>query len=216
MMFNYRTEKMGDLFVRYRMPNQEGIYPVLILLHGWTGDENSMWVFEARLPNDAIIIAPRGIYPSPLGGYGWQKYSGDNWPVMEDFQLAINSILDLILMPHSTQADFSQLSLVGFSQGAALAYAFAIEHPKKVSAIVTLSGFLPNDVESSLKHIDLQGLPIYITHGNQDELVPVDKARYAVEILSLAGAEVSYCEENVGHKLSVACFNGMESFFNTL
>ena len=165
-----------------------------------------------------LIIAPRGIYPSPVGGYGWQKYLGDRWPRLNDFQPAINSILELMSVKKFAQAqsDYSRFFLAGFSQGAALAYAFAIEHPDKVSAVAALSGFLPDDVESSVEQIDLNSLPIYITHGNRDELVPVNKARYAVEVLTQAGAEVSYCEESVGHKLSAACFNGMESFFNSL
>ena len=74
---------------------------------------------------------------------------------------------------------------------------------------------MPNDVETSIDNINFKDLPIYITHGSLDELVPVKKARTAVEVLSRAGAKVSYCEESVGHKLSAACFNGMESFFNS-
>lgn len=216
MKFDYRTETISDLIVRLRTPNQDSEYPVLLLLHGWTGDENSMWVFESRLPQDNIIIAPRGIFPSPLGGYGWRKSNGDRWPNMDDFTPAINSINELISKIELVQADFSCLYLVGFSQGAALAYAFSIEYPDRVSAIAALSGFLPKDVESTIENSNLNGLPIYITHGSQDELVPVDRARYAVETLTQAGAKVSYCEEEVGHKLSATCFNGMESFFNSL
>lgn len=216
MDFDYRTETISDLIVRVRIPTQDGKYPVLLLLHGWTGDESSMWIFESRLPHDNIIIAPRGIYPSSLGGYGWQKSDGDRWPDMNDFTPAVNSIVELISDEELVQADFSRLYLVGFSQGAALAYAIAIKYPDRVSAIAALSGFLPNNVESSIENADLNGLPIYITHGSQDDLVPVDKARFAVETLTQAGAKVSYCEEEVGHKLSATCFNGMESFFNSL
>jgi len=216
MKFDYRTETISDLIVRLRIPDQEGKYPVLLLLHGWTGDENSMWIFESRLPQDNMILAPRGIYPSPLGGYGWRKSDRDRWPNMDDFTHAINSINELISKKDLVQADFSRINLVGFSQGAALAYAFSIEYPNRVSAIAALSGFLPSDVESTIENSNLNGLPIYITHGSQDELVPVDRARYAVEALTQAGAKVSYCEEEVGHKLSATCFNGMESFFNSL
>jgi phospholipase/carboxylesterase len=216
MDYDYRTETISDLIVRLRIPNEDGKFPVLLLLHGWTGDENSMWIFESRLPQDSIIIAPRGIYPSSLGGYGWQKSDGDRWPDMNDFTPAVNSIVELISDEELVQADSSRLYLVGFSQGAALAYAIAIKFPERVSAIAALSGFLPNNVESTIENTNLNGLPIYITHGSQDDLVPVDKARFAVETLTQAGAKVSYCEEEVGHKLSATCFNGMESFFNSL
>lgn len=215
MMFDYRTENIGDWVMRFRKPNLEGFFPAYLLLHGWTGDENSMWVFESRMPDDAYLITLRGFYPTPLGGYGWQSSGEDKWPTLNDFQPAINSILEVIEIKNFPQCDFSDLTLVGFSQGASLAYAFSIEHPEIISAIAALSGFLPNDVETSIDNINFKDLPIYITHGNLDELVPVKKARTAVEVLSRAGAKVSYCEESVGHKLSAACFNGMESFFNS-
>jgi hypothetical protein len=32
-------------------------------------------------------------------------------------------------------------------------------------------------------------------------------------MLERAGAQVTYCEEDVGHKLSAPCFNALKSFF---
>ena len=215
MKFDYRTKNIGDWVIRFRKPNLEGFFPAYILLHGWTGDENSMWVFETRIPDDAYVFALRGLYPTPLGGYGWQRTGEDKWPTLNDFQPAINSIFEFIEIKEFPQCDFSDLTLVGFSQGASLAYAFAIEHPEKISAIAALSGFLPKDVVPSMDKYSLKGLSIYITHGSLDELVPVEEARTAVDVLSRVGANVSYCEESVGHKLSAACFNGMELFFKS-
>ena len=214
MKFDYRTENIGNWVIRYRKPNREGLFPAYLMLHGWTGDENSMWVFESRIPDDAYLISLRGLYPTPLGGYGWQSSGEDKWPTLTDFQPAINSISEIIELKNFPQCDFSNLTLVGYSQGASLAYGFGIEHPEKICAIAALSGFLPKNIELSMKKYSLEGLPIYITHGSLDDLVPVEKARTAVDVLSSAGADVSYCEEPVGHKLSTACFNGMETFFN--
>ena len=47
--------------VRYRGPQGTGYHAVILLLHGWTGDENSMWIFASRLPDQAILISPRGL-----------------------------------------------------------------------------------------------------------------------------------------------------------
>jgi predicted esterase len=44
--------------------------------------------------------------------------------------------------------------------------------------------------------------------------VPIALGRRAVEILELAGASVTYCEDEVGHKLSASCFRGLEAFFS--
>ncbi len=44
----------------------------LLLLHGWTGDENSMWIFARNFPADMWIAAPRALYPAEGGGYSWR------------------------------------------------------------------------------------------------------------------------------------------------
>ena len=37
---------------------------VSLLLHGWTGDENSMWVFSQAFPETDFLIAPRAPFQS--------------------------------------------------------------------------------------------------------------------------------------------------------
>lgn len=216
MTGKYQTISIDEWVVRVRTPSSAGMYPTVLLLHGWTGDENVMWIFESRLPDDALIISPRGIYPTPLGGYGWYKDVSNKWPNVSDFSPAVSALLDLLTPDNFPQADFSRLWLAGFSQGAALAYSLVIEQPERFSALAALSGYLPVDVENSDREVKLHGMPIYISHGTQDDLVPVIHARSANESLSRAGAQVLYCEENVGHKLSAACFRGMERFFHRL
>jgi len=57
-------------------------------------------------------------------------------------------------------------------------------------------------------------MPIFISLGTLYSLVPVERARQAASVLQLAGASVSYCEEEVGHKLSASCFRGLENYFS--
>jgi predicted esterase len=46
-----------------------------------------------------------------------------------------------------------------------------------------------------------------------DEMVPIGRARRVVKVMKNAGAEVLYCEEDVGHKLSSGCFRGLDEYF---
>jgi len=209
-----RTVTINDLVIRLREPNQAGSHPVILLLHGWTGDESAMWVFASRLPKDAMLLAPRGLYETPLGGYGWHPHNRGIWPWVDDFLPAIETLKDLLNHDYFPAGDFTRLSMVGFSQGAALSYAFIMRYPYLVKSVAGLSGFLPDGSEALARNKPLKDKAVFLAHGTEDELVPVSKARYAVEILNLAGAKVSYCEDEVGHRLSASCFKGLQTFFS--
>ena len=212
------VRQVGSLIFRERAAQGAGRHPLQLLLHGWTGDENSMWVFSARLPKDTWLVAPHGLYPAPLGGYSWSSPQvRRTWPELRCFSPGGRGAGR---MPHTRNfpgADLVEIDVIGFSQGAALAYAFALLHPERVRALVGLAGFLPDGVAAFLGSSQplrrQPALPVFIAHGTQDELVPVTLARRSVEMLQQAGAEVTYCEDEVGHKLSADCFCGLEDFF---
>lgn len=208
--------QVAGLWVGYRWP--EGIEPpgLLLLLHGWTGDERSMWIFTERLSLPRLILAPRGIFSAPGGGYSWTGERLRGWPAVDDFQPAIDALMMMLSQPKWKGAAEKPWVVIGFSQGAALAYTLALRYPSRIRALVGLSGFLPGGVEELVASRPLDGLRIYIAHGTQDTLVEAGQAREARRMLTLAGGVVEYCEEDVGHKLSRACFRGMEAFLAAL
>jgi phospholipase/carboxylesterase len=171
-----------------------------------------MWIFSPRLPKNALLLAPRGIYPSPLGGYSWQPESENRSPWVDDFRPAAEALQEILVPGCYSNADFSKLSIVGFSQGAALAYSIALLFPQRVHTIAGLSGFMPEGAEALARNRPLQAKTVFVAHGRQDDLVPVSSARQSVALLELAGAHVSYCEDDVGHKLGLACFRSLEAF----
>jgi phospholipase/carboxylesterase len=197
-----------------RQPQGDGLHTVTLMLHGWTGDETAMWVFASRLPPGDMLIAPRGLYETPHGGYGWHTNRVKAWPWVDDFQPAIEALLGILLVENFPQADLDRFRIVGFSQGAALAFSLALLHPTRVGNIAALSGFLPDGASALARNKPLQGKQIFMAHGSQDHLVPVDRAREAVRILQSAGSQVTYCEDDVGHKLSRGCFRSLQYFFS--
>lgn len=172
-----------------------------------------MRIFASRLPRQAILIAPRGLYPTRSVGYGWQLNQHMGWPNVEGFRPAVNNLISLLTLDNFPTADLRKLHLLGFSQGAALAFTIAMIYPDFVQSIGSLSGFLPEDAEEWLSSPALREKPIFIAHGALDDLVPVIRARNSVGILEKSGAEVVYCEDNIGHKLSASCFRSMEAFY---
>jgi phospholipase/carboxylesterase len=174
-----------------------------------------MWIFASRLPENYVILAPRGINKTPLGGYGWEKRGAKNWPHAADFQDAIQALFDLLAEMATPTIDSNQIDLLGFSQGAALAYTMLLKYPERINKVAGLSGFLPAGLESEIESKKLSAKQVFVSHGLKDEMVKVNQARRVVENLKSAGAKVIYCEEDVGHKLSAGCFRAMDDYFNS-
>ena len=214
MMPEAHVMQVGDWTLRVRVPEGAGPFPVMLMLHGWTGDENAMGVFSGRLPANYLLVAPRGLYPAARGGYSWHPVIAGPWPRLDDFHGAAQRLLELLSPAIFPDGDFSSLHLLGFSQGAALSYAFALFHAARLASVAGLAGFVPDGAAARIGSTRLNGMPIFIAHGTRDELVPVARARQAVDFLQQAGAQVTYCEDDVGHKLSANCFRALQAFYS--
>jgi len=215
MRSNLPQIQIGEWQIRYRLPAGAGPHPVVWLLHGWKGDQDSMWVFAHQIPEHYLVIAPRAIYPEPGGGFSWYPLRTPGWPSLEVFTPAVFELYNLMENWPLTApwGDFSQIRLAGFSQGAALAYAFTLQFPTQVTAVAGLAGFLPVGVENSVTPDSLKALKVYISHGTTDQIVPINLAHETVRFFETAGAEVTFCEANVGHKLDRNCMRNLEVFF---
>jgi phospholipase/carboxylesterase len=199
---------------RIRFPQGDDPSLAILLLHGFTGDENSMWVFTHKLPAKSLIIAPRGLYPLRSGGYSWLPPSSDPLGWIDDYQFAIDILLEILTSEYFPGLSDNPIYVAGFSQGAALTYSISLTQPQRVKALAGLAGFMPNGAEALARNQPLTAKPAFIAHGTLDEIIPVEQARKAVEILKLSGAEVTYCEDEVTHKMSAECFKDFAAFFD--
>lgn len=206
--------EIDNWIIRQRLPIGNRPHKLLVMLHGWTGDENSMWIFANRIPENYKIISPRGPFQTPLGGYGWGDHIKNRWPTVDDFQPAIEGLITLLQSRELQVNQSKSFSLMGFSQGAALAYSLAFAYPGRIDKLAGLSGFFPEPTNGTSIAGSLDGKEIYVAHGLKDEMVPVEKGRRVVEALKRSGADVIYCEEDVGHKLSSGCFRGLGEYFD--
>lgn len=211
---NVSIVEIGDWVVRRKNPGNPGSTRLMLLLHGWTGDENSMWIFTPRIPIHYLILAPRGITSTALGGFGWENSETSGWPRAGDFQDAVQGLLELVDSIAFPGLTTSQIDVMGFSQGAALAYTMLLKYPDRIGKLAGLSGFLPDGLDDEIAENRLKGKKIFVSHGTKDDMVSLDSARRAVQDLKSAGSEVIYCEEDVGHKLSAGCFRAMDAYFD--
>ncbi len=205
-----------DWTLRVR-PASEGTPRLLLLLHGWTGDENSMWLFTRNLTTNYWIIAPRGPHAAEPSGYSWRPHLSGNhsWPGLDDLRPPAEALIRLVDdYAAENKIDVSQFDVAGFSQGAAMTNTLALLYPGRIRRAAVLAGFVPAGVESVAAKRPLNGKPFFVAHGTLDEMVKVEYARQSIQMLEQAGANVTYCEDEVGHKVSASCMRALESFFS--
>lgn len=190
---------------------------LLLLIHGLSGDENSMWVFARDLPAHCWMVAPRAPYTAQQGGYTWRPHatSDTGWPRFEELRPSAEALIGHIdKYQASAGLDPAQPSdVIGFSQGAALSSILAFLYPDRIRKLGILAGFVPSGMENLTAKRPLEGKTVFVAHGTKDETVPVDRARASIKILEQAGAQVTYCEDEVGHKVSLPCLHALRKFF---
>ncbi len=188
---------------------------LLLLLHGYTGDENSMWVFAKDLPHHYWMVAPRAPYPSELTGYSWRPLQPGTFgrPSLEELIPQAEALIRLVdAYQASAGIEAPSFDVMGFSQGGAMSNVLAFLHPQRVRKMGILAGFVPSGLDVYAHDHPLEGKSVFVTHGTRDEMVPIDRARASVAVLEQAGARIVYCEDDVGHKVSLNCLRALRSY----
>jgi predicted esterase len=165
-------------------------YPLIILLHGMGGDENTMFdsygngAFEQLAEKKGYIVA------CPKGREATSMYRG----------AAEQDVLDVLAdVRRAYKIDPNRIYMTGHSMGAYGTWSIAIDHPEIFAALAPISG---GGDQSEVKKI--ARIPQLVVHGDADPTVPVANSRAMVEALKQAGAEVKYMEINGGNHISVA------------
>ena len=188
---------------RVLQPPGDGPHPTVLMLHGRSGNEEVMWVFARAVPDDWLLVAPRAIKEDPRGGYSWRIREEEEWPTLAEFDEPVAEVVDFIhRLPELYNADLENLYLMGFSQGAAMAYAVAMQHPELVQGVAGLVGFLPIECDDVATVAPLAGMPVFMAVGKQDERIPYDRSISCAHTLHLAGAELEYHEYDMRHRLN--------------
>lgn len=190
---------------------------ILLMLHGWTGDENSMWVFARNFPEDYYILAPRAPHPAPETGYSWRAPAPrGSWPTLELMRPSAERLIDLLdAFACAYDLDSSTVDVIGFSQGGAMTFTLGWLYPERMRKMGILAGFAPQGAEDALRPGSLRGKHAFVAHGTHDQMVPVAQARRTIHLLESAAATVTYCESEVGHKLSADCLSALETYLRT-
>lgn len=192
--------------------------PLLLLLHGYGSNEEDLFSFATELPEEYYVVSARAPYDLQPYGHAWyaitfdadqNKFSDDDQAI-ESRDLIARFINELVA---ELPIDSENVTLIGFSQGTILSYAVALSYPEKIKRVVALSGYLNEGIlASGYETKDFKNLKMFVSHGTQDQVIPVDWARKAPEALKNLGIEVEYKEYPIGHGVSPQNFNDLKNW----
>ena len=188
-------------------------YPLIVHLHGagsWAEDHpmppgQAAMMMKTDFP--AIVIAPKTNHP--------MKWADHDWTITEHVQKeqpqpSLQAAYELIchLMQTDARIDAKRIYIIGQSMGGFGTWDFITRYRNIVAAAVPVCG--GGDVQSMQK---IKDLPVWIFHGDIDDVVPVENSRLLFTELERLGAPVRYTEyPGVLHPSWIPAYNDPRLF----
>ena len=186
----------------------------IIILHGLGADGNDFVPFAQEL--DLSAIGPvRFVFPhAPVipvtinNGYrmrAWYDIAGVDLTSRQDeagLRKSMAEIEELLVREKQGGVPAHRIVLAGFSQGCAIALMTGVRHQERLAGIVGMSGYLPLAQTTGAERNDANALtPIFMGHGQQDEVVDMARGKASRDALRALGYEVQWHEYPMGHSV---------------
>ena len=178
--------------------------PLFVLIHGYGSNEEDLFSFAQDLPENAHIVSVRARYDIPYGGFAWYDINFVNNEKWMDEDQAIesrNKLVDFIdAITQQENLDGENVTLMGFSQGAILSYAIALNNPEKIKNVAILSGYPEHKIIGEFNQTkDFSNLNFFVSHGTEDVVLPIELGRMGEEFLRSLNIKFEYHEYRSGH-----------------
>jgi len=190
--------------------------PLVVLLHGYGSNEADLFSFAPHLPDNVHVVSLRA--PIALGyGYAWFPIhfdaSMERWTDAQEVANAVAYVTDFI-HEYTTKnpVDVAKVYLIGFSQGAMLSLSVGLYH-NAVKGIAALSGYLDHRIQKPTNTLDL---PIFVSHGDADDVVPYSWAITSVERLKEFGYSPDFQTFSQGHGINQENLSSLIHWLNEL
>jgi phospholipase/carboxylesterase len=115
-----------------------------------------------------------------------------------------------------TRVPMSRTVLGGFSQGAMLSSDVAWHLPESPAGLVILSGSLINWPAWEQRLKQCHGIPVFLSHGEHDPLLPYDLAVRLRDELQSAGNTVTFCGFAGSHEIPLNALTELGRFLDNI
>ncbi|GGH63271.1 alpha/beta hydrolase [Rothia aerolata] len=162
----------------------------VLLLHGYGSHERDLLGLVQYLPRRGVTYismrapqpvgalrdsdsATSAVIPGSAMGYQWWPLTGGRVPAETDtlgVELATDYVVDYLKEIKDT---YASISLLGFSQGMAIASSVARRRPDLIHAVIGLSGFVVESDSDFYRNTELteKKLPFFYGRGDSDPVI---------------------------------------------
>ena len=206
------------------------VQQILILCHGYGADGLDLTYGMERLYHEVPQLAcfyPNAPQATPFEGYEWfslddftpQKLTDSAYldTLMERATPSVQALQNLALdLTTEFQVPPVHIFLGGFSQGALIALMAALSWDQKIAGVLSLSG-VPILFQNTLPLAKVQQhVPILMTHGEEDTVIPENAWLFGQEQLKSAHQQVSaFSVSELAHGIDNKVLDHMITFIKT-
>jgi phospholipase/carboxylesterase len=203
---------VNELNVKEKIPSSGSVKKIVIFLHGYGADGADLFSLSEPLSEQlpdcffASPDAPRKCGASPFG-YEWFPIPDIDGSTIPDMMQALASSEKLIIKlidgyKNRFGLDYSDIILLGFSQGCMISLNIGLRQLNDLGGIVGISGrlLMPESLEENKK----EGYPpVILIHGDADDVVPISLMHDAEKALNKLNVNYStHVSKNIGHGIA--------------
>jgi phospholipase/carboxylesterase len=199
----------------------------VLLMHGLGADGSDFVPIAGEL--DLSAVGPvRFVFPNaPImpvtinGGYqmpAWYDILGPDLAKREDeagLRASLAAIEALLAREKARGIPAERIVIAGFSQGCAMALLTGLRHAERLAGIVALSGYLPLAAATAAERSAANAhTPIFMAHGQQDNVVVPQRAAASHDALRALGYSVDWHEYPMAHSVCMEEIADLSQWLN--
>ena len=195
--------------------------PLLILLHGVGANEQQMAAIAPAFDSRFVVVSARSPLELGSNAYGWFHVAfSPQGPVIEEEEARAGWAGAARFAGEAVSAygaDPARVFVAGFSQGGIMSLAALLTSPGQFAGAVSMSGrLLPEVLPHAAGPERLEGKPVLIVHGEQDQKLGVHLARWAREQLERLPLALTYRELPMGHEITAESLDAVASWLTKM
>jgi phospholipase/carboxylesterase len=189
-------------------PGADPSVPPVLLLHGTGGDEADLLPLGREIAPGAPLLSPRGNVLEGSMPRFFRRFREGLFDE-DDVRRRAGELADFVAEARRAYG-LAQPIALGYSNGANIAAAVLLLHPKALAGAILLRAMAPL---AEPPKPDLSGVPVLVLSGLNDPIAPRSSAETLAAALAAAGARVERDDVPAGHGLTQADVTKAKKFY---